>query len=134
MPLLCCNLTSPSCSLPFKVDAVHCCHEHDAVAKSIGAINTIVRKSDGKLVGYNTDYIGAISAIEDGIGGLGSKDAAMSPLSGRLIVVVGAGGAAKAIAYGAKKKGARVVVANRTYGFLTSIQLYCTEQLVAPMF
>ncbi|KAM3349486.1 hypothetical protein ACQJBY_022453 [Aegilops geniculata] len=39
----------------------------------------------------------------------------MSPLSGRLIVVVGAGGAAKAIAYGAKKKGARVVVANRTY-------------------
>ncbi|KAF7022469.1 hypothetical protein CFC21_035215 [Triticum aestivum] len=104
-----------SCSLPFKVDAVHCCHEHDAVAKSIGAINTIVRKSDGKLVGYNTDYIGAISAIEDGIGGLGSKDAAMSPLSGRLIVVVGAGGAAKAIAYGAKKKGARVVVANRTY-------------------
>lgn len=40
----------------------------------------------------------------------------MSPLSGRLIVVVGAGGAAKAIAYGAKKKGARVVVANRTYG------------------
>lgn len=40
----------------------------------------------------------------------------MSPLSGRLIVVVGAGGAGKAIAYGAKKKGARVVVANRTYG------------------
>ena len=83
------------------MDAVHCCHEHDAVAKvpgctvllscllhesastfclfdllfycvnlqSIGAINTIIRKSDGKLVGYNTDYVGAISAIEDGIGG-----------------------------------------------------------------
>jgi shikimate 5-dehydrogenase len=37
-------------------------------------------------------------------------------LAGRLIVVVGAGGAGKAIAYGAKKKGARVVIANRTYG------------------
>jgi hypothetical protein len=48
--------------------------------------------------------------------GPGSKDAAVSPLAGRLIVVVGAGGAGKAIAYGAKKKGARVVVANRTYG------------------
>ncbi|CAL4963625.1 unnamed protein product [Urochloa decumbens] len=84
-----------SCSLPFKVDAVKCCDEHDPVAKSIGAINTIIRRPDGKLVGYNTDYIGAISAIEDGIGG--------------------AGGAGKAIAYGAKEKGARVVVANRTY-------------------
>ncbi|RLM91319.1 hypothetical protein C2845_PM08G14250 [Panicum miliaceum] len=104
-----------SCSLPFKVDAVQCCHEHDPVAKSIGAINTIIRRPDGKLVGYNTDYIGAISAIEDGIGGPGSKDAAISPLAGRLIVVVGAGGAGKAIAYGAKEKGARVVVANRTY-------------------
>jgi len=38
--------------------------------QSIGAINTIIRRPDGKLVGYNTDYIGAISAIEDGIGGL----------------------------------------------------------------
>ncbi|XP_062198894.1 bifunctional 3-dehydroquinate dehydratase/shikimate dehydrogenase, chloroplastic-like isoform X1 [Phragmites australis] len=103
-----------SCSLPFKVDAVQCCDEHDPVAKSIGAINTIIRRPDGKLVGYNTDYIGAISAIEDGIGP-GSKDAAISPLAGRLIVVVGAGGAGKAIAYGAKEKGARVVVANRTY-------------------
>lgn len=36
----------------------------------IGAVNTIVRRSsDGKLVGYNTDYVGAISAIEDGIRG-----------------------------------------------------------------
>lgn len=83
-------------------------------------------------MGYNTDYIGAISAIEDGIGGFynrnsgaifllffgshgkisdklcftgpGSKDAAISPLAGRLVVVVGAGGAGKAIAYGAKEK------------------------------
>lgn len=38
--------------------------------QSIGAVNTLIRRpADGKLVGYNTDYIGAISAIEDGIKG-----------------------------------------------------------------
>jgi 3-dehydroquinate dehydratase/shikimate dehydrogenase len=94
--------------------------------QSIGAINTIIRRPDGKLVGYNTDYIGAISAIEDGIGGCNNYLLSLhscvpwkkyqTPLAGRLIVVVGAGGAGKAIAYGAKEKGARVVVANRTYG------------------
>ena len=39
-----------------------------------------------------------------------------SPLAGKLFVVIGAGGAGKALAYGAKEKGARVVIANRTYG------------------
>lgn len=39
-----------------------------------------------------------------------------SPLCGKLFVVMGAGGAGKAIAYGGKEKGARVVVANRIYG------------------
>jgi 3-dehydroquinate dehydratase / shikimate dehydrogenase len=38
--------------------------------QAIGAVNTIIRRpSDGKLIGYNTDYVGAISAIEDGIAG-----------------------------------------------------------------
>ncbi len=43
-------------------------------------------------------------------------DTTTSPLAGRLFVVIGAGGAGKALAYGAKEKGARVVIANRTFG------------------
>lgn len=50
------------------------------------------------------------------LAGSSAKGDPVSPLAGRLIVVVGAGGAGKAVAYGAKEKGARVVVANRTYG------------------
>ncbi|ONK78597.1 uncharacterized protein A4U43_C02F20480 [Asparagus officinalis] len=103
-------------TMPHKKTAVTLCHEVDPVAKSIGAVNTIIKRPiDGKLVGYNTDYVGAISAIEDGIRGLvGHKDA-VSPLAGRLFVVIGAGGAGRALAFGAKYKGARVVIANRTY-------------------
>lgn len=38
--------------------------------QSIGAVNCVVRRpTDGKLIGYNTDYVGAISAIEDGLRG-----------------------------------------------------------------
>ncbi|WOL18862.1 bifunctional 3-dehydroquinate dehydratase/shikimate dehydrogenase, chloroplastic-like isoform X2 [Canna indica] len=103
-----------SCTMPFKVDAITCCDEVDPMAKAIGAVNTIVRRpSDGKFVGYNTDCFGAINAIEDAL--RGAEGGAVSPLEGRVFVVMGAGGAGKAIAYGAKEKGARVVVANRTY-------------------
>lgn len=49
-------------------------------------------------------------------GSLNSSYLSGSPLAGRLFVVIGAGGAGKALAYGAKQKGARIVIANRTYG------------------
>ncbi|RWW56958.1 hypothetical protein BHE74_00036330, partial [Ensete ventricosum] len=108
-----------SCTIPHKEAAVRCCDEVDPIAKSIGAVNTIVKRpTDGKLIGYNTDYVGAISAIEDAIrGSKGVENDAetVSPLAGKVFVVIGAGGAGKALAYGAKEKGAKVVIANRTY-------------------
>lgn len=48
----------------------------------------------------------------------GDGNSSHSPLYGKLFVVIGAGGAGKALAYGAKEKGARVVVVNRTFGEL----------------
>ncbi|KAF9673305.1 hypothetical protein SADUNF_Sadunf10G0010300 [Salix dunnii] len=107
-----------SCTIPHKEDAVKCCDEVHPVAKSIGAANCIIRRqSDGKLFGYNTDYVGAISAIEDGLrASQNVSNTVGSPLAGKLFIVIGAGGAGKALAYGAKEKGARVVIANRTYG------------------
>ncbi|KAL7090368.1 hypothetical protein ACP275_12G036200 [Erythranthe tilingii] len=104
-----------SCTIPHKEVALSRCDEVDPVAKSIGAVNCVIRRpNDGKLFGCNTDYIGAISAIEDGLRENGASGP-VSPLAGKLFVVIGAGGAGKALAYGAKEKGARVVIANRTY-------------------
>lgn len=107
-----------SCGIPHKEAAVKCCDEVDPVAGSIEAVNCIIRRQgDGKLFGYNTDYVGAITAIEDGLRGLHNVGTTtISPLASKLFVVIGAGGAGKALAYGAKEKGARVVIANRTHG------------------
>ncbi|KAK7319617.1 hypothetical protein RJT34_04340 [Clitoria ternatea] len=106
-----------SVTIPHKEAALKCCDEVDPVAKSIGAVNCVIRRpTDGKLIGYNTDYVGAISAIEDGLRGKhNGSSIAVSPLAGKLFAVIGAGGAGKALAYGAKEKGARVVIVNRTY-------------------
>ncbi|PKI78211.1 hypothetical protein CRG98_001382 [Punica granatum] len=103
-----------SCGIPHKEVALKCMDEIDPIAKKIGAINNIVRRPDGTLAAFNTDYIGAISAIEDGLRELnGATPAVGSPLAGKLFVVLGAGGAGKALAHGAAQKGARIVVANR---------------------
>ena len=58
---------------------------------------------DRKLVGSNTDWIGAVRAIER-----------MTPIAGTQAVVLGAGGAARAVVYGLRERGAKVSVLNRT--------------------
>lgn len=65
--------------------------------------------------------------LHDIISMLGSHNisaTADSPLAGKLFVVIGAGGAGKALAYGAKEKGAQVVIANRTYGKLPAFDRF----------
>ncbi|XVF32688.1 hypothetical protein REPUB_Repub17cG0104300 [Reevesia pubescens] len=109
-----------SVGIPHKEAAVTCCDEVHPLAKSIGAVNTIVRRPmDGKLIGYNTDCEASISAIEDAlkekqVSNNGGPHNA-SPIAGRTFVLVGAGGAGRALAFGAKCKGARIVIFNRNY-------------------
>jgi shikimate dehydrogenase len=89
-------------SHPFKQDVVPLLDALDPVAQRIGAVNTIVG-SDGRLVGYNTDWIGAIRALEE-----------TRTLADASVLVLGAGGAARAIAFGLRERRARVAIANRT--------------------
>ncbi|MBN3753656.1 shikimate dehydrogenase [Paraburkholderia sp. Tr-20389] len=74
----------------------------DETAREIGAVNTIDNR-DGYLTGYNTDCTGAVRALEE-----------VTALAGQRIALLGAGGAARAIAWGAKRAGAQVTVFNRT--------------------
>ncbi|PWA80035.1 3-dehydroquinate dehydratase type I [Artemisia annua] len=115
----CADFAGFSIGLPHKEAAVACCDEVDPLAKSIGAVNTIIRRpTDGKLVGYNTDCDACITAIEDALQERQTSNGEVtnvSPIAGRLFVLVGAGGAGRALAFGAKSKGARVVIFNRNF-------------------
>lgn len=82
------NFRGASVTIPHKVSAVPFLDDLEPTARHIGAINTIVAEQ-GRLTGYNTDATGAVRALREG--GV--------PLAGRRIVVLGSGGAARAIAF-----------------------------------
>lgn len=104
-----------SVTIPHKEAALKGAATADEVAAAIGAANTLIRQADGTLKAYNTDWLAAISAIERGLGGSGiADDAQNSPLEGKTVVVVGAGGAGRALAFGAASRGASVIIANRS--------------------
>ena len=96
------NILGFSVTIPHKVEVMKYLDGIDEKAKAIGAVNTIVSKNK-KLIGYNTDCGGAILALK-------SK----TQLKGKNAVILGAGGSARAIAYGLMENCANVTLLNRT--------------------
>lgn len=90
-------------TMPHKTAVISYLDEIDSTAKNIGAVNTILNKN-GYLIGYNTDGNGAMIALQEN--GICFKE--------KKIVLLGAGGAAKAIAYQAAKDVKELVILNRT--------------------
>lgn len=86
-----------SVTVPFKIAIVPLLDEIDPLARAIGAVNTVVRRADGTLAGYNTDGQGAIDSLTLALPGMGEPF--MSSLDGRQVLMVGAGGAARAVAF-----------------------------------
>lgn len=82
----------------------------DGAVRGIGSANTVVFQGDD-MIGYNTDYRGAMDCIDVLVGA--RPDA--SPLSGRKAMVLGAGTVAKAIVFGLVRRKAEVYIANRTF-------------------
>jgi shikimate dehydrogenase len=90
-------------TMPHKNAVIKYLDEIDSIAKSIGAVNTILNY-EGKLVGFNTDGIGAMRALkENGVSSEGKK-----------LLLLGAGGAGKAIAFQAAQEVKELVILNRT--------------------
>jgi len=87
-----------SVTMPFKEDVVALMDKVEETAKKIGAVNTVVRDGQG-WKGYNTDCLGALKALEKHV-----------DLNGKNVLIVGAGGTAKAIGYGVSERGAKITV------------------------
>ena len=82
-------------TMPHKVAVLPLLDDVDERARLIGAVNTIVRTSDGRLVGYNTDGQGGFDALRLP---QGNRPAVMRELEGRRVLLIGAGGAGRALA------------------------------------
>ena len=99
------HLLGLNVTVPYKSDVIETLKEIDELARNIGAVNTLVR-TEGGYKGYNTDMEGLYRAMSsEGI-----------RIEGEQIVLLGAGGAARAVAYLCAVKGAeRVYMLNRTF-------------------
>lgn len=92
-----------SVTMPFKQEILEHLENSDPISAEVGACNTIVRGQDGKLYGFNTDVGGIIRPLERRLSIEGAK-----------VLVLGAGGAARAAVFGLARRGAEVTILNRT--------------------
>jgi len=92
-----------SITMPYKEAIVEHLDNTDSHTTKIGACNTVVRAQDGKLYGFNTDAAGVVRPLEQRI-----------TLEKARILVLGAGGAARAAVFGLKERGSEVFILNRS--------------------
>ncbi len=93
-------------TIPHKQTIIPFLDELDELAEKMGAVNTVVRTAEGKLKGYNTDGPGFVRSLEEVIGEQQREEP---------ILLIGAGGAARGIAFALQMAGYRhIKIANRT--------------------
>src|ERR1700678_2482366 len=93
-----------SITMPYKEAILPFLDNTDSHTTKIGACNTVVRAQDGKLYGFNTDTSGVVRPLER----------RLSTLQDAKILVLGAGGAARAAVFGLAERGAEVFILNRS--------------------
>jgi 3-dehydroquinate dehydratase/shikimate dehydrogenase len=92
-----------SVTMPYKEAIFKHLENTDPVTARIGACNTVIRSQDGKLYGFNTDVTGILRPLEQRIN-----------IAKARVLVIGAGGAARAAVFGLRERGAEVYILNRT--------------------
>jgi shikimate dehydrogenase len=96
------GILGASITVPYKEAILSHLDGFDEVSRTIGAVNTVFAQ-DGRLMGYNTDWLGVIRSLEQ-----------VTILPGKSCLVLGAGGAARAAVYGLQRKNVKVFMMNRS--------------------
>ena len=121
-----------SVMIPHKVEVMPWLDEITAPAQRVGAVNTVVN-DEGHMTGYNTDGEGAMRSLE-----------ARTDLAGKRVILIGAGGAARSLAFSVRERGASLMILNRTeekarelsrdvgceYGSLSAVEAVREAQVV----
>jgi len=106
------GLRGLSVTIPHKEGVLAALSEVDPEVEGAGAANTLIFEN-GKIRGYNTDLQAALESLEDSLR-LPGQPKEKSAVEGKTVLVMGAGGAAKAIAFGLVRRGAEVVITSRS--------------------
>ena len=116
------GLSGYSVTIPHKEGVLQFCDSLDEETDEIGAANTLYR-SNGKWAATNTDASAALEAIQDGLKRAGGT----IDLAGRKVLILGAGGAARAVGHALIRSGAAVSMTNRSRerGRSLSVELGC---------
>jgi 3-dehydroquinate dehydratase / shikimate dehydrogenase len=109
-----------SITLPYKREILRRLDDCDELAASISAVNTVSVRANGKLYGYNTDYVGVLRALERRI-----------PLGGSRVLIFGAGGVARAIVFALSRAGASVWICARRAAQATALAQAAGAEAIA---
>jgi 3-dehydroquinate dehydratase/shikimate dehydrogenase len=109
-----------SVTIPHKRTILRHLDECEDLAEQIGAVNTVSVGKNGALRGSNTDYVGALRALEGKLS-----------LRGRQVLIYGAGGSARAVAFAAAQAGAEVFVSARREAAARELAVWVKGEVVA---
>jgi 3-dehydroquinate dehydratase/shikimate dehydrogenase len=101
-----------SVTIPHKEAVVPLVQVKENAVERTGTCNTVVLQEEGRRTGYNTDYRAAMDSLEEAMGGRATDEDA-SPVFEKHVMVLGAGGVARSIAFGLMRRGANITITNR---------------------
>ena len=104
-----------SVTIPHKEAAAGLARESEPNVPETGSANTLVRRDDGQFFAANTDFAAAGESIKAFLAERQRRDPEASQLSQMSVLILGAGGAARSVAYAMHREGAQTTVAARTH-------------------